>query len=222
MYMCTHAHSCTSLASLPLYWWILKLWQIQTAAFLFIIFFWKQKERSVCAYSGFERSLQLPLHYTSIPSPAFKLCVSYSAFPSCSKEWRAPNISKRSSLYSRLHVEIGKEKAVFSQERKSNIITDIVCASLLLLSSTYPGHEVIPKDFGHSKHRATKPCHWHLEVLPRLRKTILFSHSSGKLFQLFWYGGIRNKHDGVSESVIMHCFYGAAKLLRIWWFDFVQ
>lgn len=188
----------------------------------FIYHFFLEAEGAFCLcllrfWEVFAAPLALHIHpFTCVQ------VVSYSAFPSCSKEWRAPNISKRSSLYSRLHVEIGKEKAVFSQERKSNIITDIVCASLLLLSSTYPGHEVIPKDFGHSEHRATKPRHWHLKVLPRLRKTILFSHRSGKLFQLFWYGGIRNKHDGVSESVIMHCFYGAAKLLRIWWFDFVQ
>lgn len=46
MYMCTHAHSCTSLASLPLYWWILKLCD-KFRQLLFYLSFFSGSRRSV-------------------------------------------------------------------------------------------------------------------------------------------------------------------------------
>lgn len=113
MYICTYTYSCTSLASLPLYWWICKaLWQIQTAAF-FINHFSGSRRNVLSVLTWVLRGL---CSSSCITHPSCQLCSScvYHTVPSPAAPRSAGHQSGRGSSYSRPHVEIWKEKAVFS------------------------------------------------------------------------------------------------------------
>lgn len=128
MYICTHTHSWTSLASLSLYWWIWKaLWQIQTAAF-FINHFSGSRRNVLSVLTRVLRGL---CSSSCITHPSFQLCSScvYHTVPSPA----APRSAGHQMLVDVAHhiadliLRYGKKRLFSLKEKRAIAIQRCLC-----------------------------------------------------------------------------------------------